>query len=273
MSLPISTNLPTLPLNSPDAWAQAAAAALDAAGEAIRPYFRVGLAADDKSDESPVTVADRKAEEILRAHLLAAFPEHGIIGEEFPPHNTGARHVWVIDPIDGTRAFITGRTTFCTLLGLLEDGVPVLGAIDQPVTGERWLGGRHMPTRFAGRFGGKVGTRAGVTLAQAELSSTAPEMFTDADMLRFKRLQAAAKRVYWGGDAYAYGLLALGQIDVVAECSLKPWDWAALGPVVEAAGGVVTDWEGNPLRLGADGTCLASANAALHAQALASLKL
>jgi myo-inositol-1(or 4)-monophosphatase len=237
----------------------------------IRPHFRVGLAADDKADESPVTVADRAAEETLRALLQAAFPEYGIIGEEFPPHNTGARYVWVIDPIDGTRAFITGRTTFCTLLGLLEDGVPVFGAIDQPVTRERWMGGRDFPTRFTGPLGGVAGTRQGVTLEQAELSSTSPEMLGDG-AARFARLQAQAKRMYWGGDAYAYGLLALGQIDVVAECCLKPWDWAALAPVIEAAGGVVTDWAGERLRLGADGSVLASANAGLHAQALGALK-
>jgi myo-inositol-1(or 4)-monophosphatase len=268
MSLPISTRIPTPLPNSPNGWIAAGEAALDAAGEAIRPYFRVGLEADDKSDESPVTVADRKAEETLRAAILAAFPEHGIIGEEFPPHNPDAKYVWVIDPIDGTRAFITGRTTFCSLLGLLEDGVPVLGFIDQPVTRERWIGGRGVPTRFTGPFGGQVGTRAHVTLPEAELSSTAPEMFIPADAARFAKLQTAAKRVYWGGDAYAYGLLALGQIDLVAECSLKPWDWAALGPVVEGAGGVVTDWAGNPLRLGADGSALAAANPALHQAAL-----
>ncbi|HUM07439.1 MAG TPA: inositol monophosphatase family protein [Acidocella sp.] len=250
----------------------AAEAALDAAGAVIRPHFRVGLSADDKSDESPVTVADRRAEEVLREHLLAAFPDFGIIGEEFPAHRPDAKHTWVIDPIDGTRAFITGRTTFCTLLGLLEDGVPVLGFIDQPVTGERWVGGRGVPARFKGNFGGQIGTRKNVTLAEAELSSTAPEMFTPEQAARFARLQAAAKRVYWGGDAYGYGLLALGQIDVVAESSLKLWDWAALAPVVEAAGGVVTDWQGQPLRLGADGSVLAAANPALHAAALAALR-
>jgi len=249
----------------------AAEAALDESGAAIRPYFRTGLESDDKSDESPVTVADRRAEEILRERLMRDFPEYGIIGEEFPPYKPDEKHVWVIDPIDGTRAFITGRTTFCTLLGLLENGKPVLGFIDQPVTGERWLGGRGIPARFRGNFGGRIGTRAKVTLAQAELSSTAPEMFTPANAARFARLQAAAKRVYWGGDAYAYGLLALGQIDVVAEADLKPWDWAALGPVVEAAGGVVTDWQGTPLHLGGNGSVLAAANPALHAAALAAL--
>jgi myo-inositol-1(or 4)-monophosphatase len=254
------------------AWVAGAQAALEASGAAIRPYFRAGTLADDKSDESPVTVADRKAEQILRDSLLAAFPDCGIIGEEFPPHRPDQKYTWVIDPIDGTRAFITGRTSFCTLLGLLEDGVPVLGFIDQPITRERWWGGRNVPAAFKGEFGGRPGTRQKVRLAEAEFSSTAPEMFTPAQMARLDRLKGAAKRVYWGGDAYAYGLLALGQIDVVAECSLKPWDWAALGPVVEAAGGVVSDWRGRPLKLGVtEGDVVAAANAGLHREALAAL--
>jgi len=254
------------------AWVAAAEAALEASGAAIRPYFRAGTLADDKSDESPVTVADRKAEQVLREVLLAAFPDCGIIGEEFPPHRPDQKYTWVIDPIDGTRAFITGRTTFCTLLGLLEDGVPVLGFIDQPITRERFWGGRGVPASFTGGFGGKMGTRQNVTLAGAEFSATAPEMFTPEQMTRLDRLKGAAKRVYWGGDAYSYGLLALGQIDVVAECSLKPWDWAALAPVVEAAGGVVTDWAGRKLKLGVtEGDVVATANAALHREALTAL--
>jgi len=253
-------------------WVAGAQAALDASGAAIRPYFRAGTLADDKSDESPVTVADRKAEEVLRTALLAAFPDCGIIGEEFPPHRPEQKYTWVIDPIDGTRAFITGRTSFCTLLGLLEDGVPVLGFIDQPVTRERFWGGRGVAASFTGPFGGVMGTRQNATLAGAEFSATAPEMFSPEQMLRLDRLKSAAKRVYWGGDAYAYGLLALGQIDVVAECSLKPWDWAALAPVVEAAGGTVTDWSGRALKLGVtEGDVVASANAALHREALAAL--
>lgn len=254
---------------------QIANAALDASGAVIRPYFRVGLGADDKSDESPVTVADRKAEEVLRAALARATPDFGIIGEEFPAYNIGAKHVWVIDPIDGTRAFITGRTSFTTLLGLLEDGQPILGFIDQPILSERWFGGRTLQGGFTGPFGGVLKTRAGVELADAELSCTSPEMIEGAGgdaIRRFNRLKQVTKRIYWGGDAYAFGLLALGQIDLIAEHDLKPWDWAALAPVIEAAGGVVTDWSGAKLKLGCDGSVLASANPALHAAALAVLQ-
>lgn len=245
--------------------------ALDASGAVIRPYFRVGLGADDKSDESPVTVADRKAEETLRTFLMGATPDFGIIGEEFPPHNESAKYVWVVDPIDGTRAFITGRPSFTTLLALLEDGVPVLGFIDQPITHERWQGSQGLTTQFSSPYGGVVGTRATVPLAHAELSATTPEMFQGTDIPRFTRLQQAAKRTYWGGDAYAFGLLALGQIDLVAETRLKLWDWAALVPIIEGAGGVVTDWAGGKLKRGSDGSVLASANASLHQQALAYL--
>jgi histidinol phosphatase-like enzyme (inositol monophosphatase family) len=244
-------------------------AALDAAGDVIRPYFRNAPATEQKSDDSPVTIADRRAEECLRNELSAAFPDYGIIGEEMPAHNPGARHIWVIDPIDGTRAFITGRPSFCTLLGLLEDGAPVLGFIDQPITGERWWGGRGVPAGFRGPYGGRIGTGGGTQLAKAELSSTGPGYFSTAQAEAFARLQRACLRIYWGGDAYAYGLLALGHIDVVAEAGLKPWDWAALVPVITAAGGVVTDWAGAPLTLAtADGSVLAAANAALHAEAL-----
>jgi myo-inositol-1(or 4)-monophosphatase len=246
-------------------------AALEASGAAIRPYFRSGISADLKSDESPVTAADRLAETVLREHLAAACPDFGILGEEFPDHNIDAKYVWVIDPIDGTRAFITGRPSFCTLLGLLEDGAPILGFIDQPVTGERWAGGRDVKPSFTGPFGGKPGTSQITALAEAELSATSPAMFTGGDIARFNRLESLCRRIYWGGDAYAFGLLALGQIDIVAECTLKPWDWAALAPVIEAAGGKVTDWSGAKLKLGCDGSVLAAANAELHAAALAAL--
>jgi myo-inositol-1(or 4)-monophosphatase len=247
-------------------------AALDAAGAVIRPYFRNAPATEQKSDATPVTIADRRAEETLRDILSREFPEYGIIGEELPPLHPERTYVWVIDPIDGTRAFITGRPNFCTLLGLLEDGIPILGFIDQPVTGERWWGGRDVPAGFSGTFGGQIGTSGKQSLGEAELSATSPAMFTGARAAQFARLQQAAGRMYWGGDAYAFGLLALGAIDVVAECDLKPWDWAALAPVITAAGGVVSDWQGAPLTLAtADGSVLAAANPALHAQALAAL--
>jgi myo-inositol-1(or 4)-monophosphatase len=192
----------------------------------------------------------------MRAVLNQRCPGHGILGEEFGLERPRAALRWVLDPIDGTRAFITGRPTFGSLIGLLEGETPVLGIIDQPVTGERWVGVRGRPTVFTGFLGGRSGTRACPALAQAELSATSPEMF-GAALPHFQRLAGQTRRNYWGGDCYAYGLLALGHIDVVAECGLKPWDWAALVPVVEGAGGRITDWSGQTLRSDGDGRVIA----------------
>jgi myo-inositol-1(or 4)-monophosphatase len=253
------------------AFIAAAEAATDVAGAVIRPLFRAGLGAVDKSDLSPVTIADRAAEQAMRAVLAERFPGHGILGEEFGHDRPEASLCWVLDPVDGTRAFITGRPTFGTLIALLEDGVPILGVIDQPVTGERWLGARGRQTRFTGGLGGAAGCRPCPTLAEAELSATSPAMFEAADLLRFERLSAASRRVYWGGDCYAHGLVALGQIDIVAECTMKLWDWAALVPVIEGAGGRVTDWAGQPLRADGDGRVLSVGDPALLAQAVALL--
>jgi myo-inositol-1(or 4)-monophosphatase len=150
--------------------------------------------------------------------------------------------------------------------------VPVLGLIDQPATGERWLGVAGQPTRFTAPFGGRAGCRPCAALAEAELSCTSPDMFEPAQRPGFERLRAAARRVTWGGDCYAYGLLALGLVDVVAEATMKPWDWAALVPVVQGAGGRVTDWAGAPLTLASPGDVLAVGDPALLAEAIALLR-
>jgi histidinol phosphatase-like enzyme (inositol monophosphatase family) len=249
---------------------EAAEAAAEAAGAAIRPLFRAAMGTEVKRDRSPVTIADRSAERAMRTVLAERFPSHGILGEEFGLDRPEARLRWVLDPIDGTRAFITGRPVFGTLIGLLEDDIPLLGVIDQPVTGERWVGVAGQQTRFRGPFGGRPGCRACSTLAGAELSCTTPEMFR-TEKERWDRLSAAVGRISWGGDCYAYGLLALGQIDVIAESDLKVWDWAALVPVIEGAGGRLTDWSGNRLRPDGDGRALAVGDPALLAGAVALL--
>jgi len=235
----------------------------DTAGAVIRPYFRTAMAADLKQDASPVTRADREAERAMRAVIAAEVPDHGILGEEFGLERPDSPWRWVLDPIDGTRAFITGRPVFGTLIGLLFEGRPVLGVIDQPVTGERWVGVAGEATRFSGPLGGVAGTRACNLVGQAEVSATSPEML-GADLPRFQRLARAAKRVTWGGDCYAYGLLALGHIDVIAEQDLKIWDWAALLPVIEGAGGRMTDWSGRHLREGCAGDVVAVGDMTLH---------
>jgi len=237
---------------------QAAEAAADVAGAVIRPFFRAPLTVDAKDDRSPVTIADRTAEQAMRAVLGERFPDHGILGEEFGLDRPAATLRWVLDPIDGTRAFITGRPLFGTLIGLLDGERPVLGVIDQPITGERWIGVAGETTRFRGPAGRHTAqTRRCPTLDRAELSCTSLEMFEPSARPGFERLAAASRRVTYGGDCYAYGLLALGLIDVIAESDLKVWDWAALVPVVEGAGGRMTDWEGEPLRAGGDGHALA----------------
>lgn len=240
----------------------AAEAAADVAAAVVRPFFRSSLGVDQKTDRSPVTIADRSAEQAMRAVLAERFPRHGILGEEFGLDRPEAKLRWVLDPIDGTRAFITGRPTFGTLVGLLDGDRPIVGIIDQPVTGERWIGAAGCRTMFRGPLGGVAGCRSCSELAQAELSCTSPEMLGSAEP-RWRRLAGAVRRNYWGGDCYAYGLLALGQIDIVAERDMKIWDWTALVPVVEGTGGRVTDWAGNPLRPDGDGTVLAVGDPAL----------
>lgn len=245
----------------------AAEVAADLAGAAILPHYRRGVGADLKGDSSPVTIADRAAEAAMRAYLTRRFPDHGILGEEGGLDRPAARMRWVLDPIDGTRAFITGRPTFGVLVALMDGPAPILGVIDQPVTGERWVGAAGRATQFRGRHG-RAGCRPCPALAAAELSCTAPEIFTPAQTMAWRRLQSAAQRTSWGGDCYAYGLLALGSIDVIAEPGLQVWDWAALVPVIEGAGGRVTDWAGNPMHPDGDGCTLAVGDPALLAAAV-----
>jgi myo-inositol-1(or 4)-monophosphatase len=255
-----------------DDLAAVAEAAADAAGAAIRPHFRTQLAADLKSDSSPVTLADKGAEAAIRALLSARTPDIPILGEEEGGAASDEGDLWVVDPIDGTRAFITGRPLFGTLIALVRHGVPVIGLIDQPVLRERWVGIAGQETRFTSSLGGNgtARTRACAALDQAEFASTSPATF-GADWPRFEALSARTRRTSWGGDCYAYGLLALGFLDIVTDATMQPWDWAALVPVIEGAGGRVTDWAGAALRFGTDGRVLALGDARLLAPVLAVL--
>lgn len=232
----------------------------DAAGAAIRPYFRARFEIETKDDASPVTQADRAAEAAIRAILEDERPADGIIGEEYGNAREGADRLWVLDPIDGTRSFIAGRPIFGTLIALIEGGVPVLGVIDQPISGERWIGATGHPTLLNGV---PARTRACARIADAHLATTGPRLFTDVEEAGFDRLSDAARDTLWGGDCYNYALLASGHLDCVVEGGLKLYDLAALVPVVEGAGGVMRDWQGQPLTRDSDGQVIAVGDAAL----------
>ena len=218
----------------------------DAAGAAIRPHWRTGAAHDSKADASPVTQADRAAETAMRRLLEAEAPRDGIIGEEYGAQRPDAARQWVLDPIDGTVSFMAGRPTFGTLIALMVDGFPVLGIIDQPISGERWVGAIGMGTTLNGK---PVRTRTCAALADAVLATTGPNHFTAREGDHFMALakKCSHKRIIFGGDCYNYGLLAAGHVDVVCEAGLKLHDFAALVPVVEGAGGLMCDWNGEPL--------------------------
>jgi histidinol phosphatase-like enzyme (inositol monophosphatase family) len=240
----------------------------DASGAEARRHFRnSSLTVEAKADLSPVTDADRGIELALRKMVAAAQPAHGFFGEEFPAEKPDAEFVWVVDPIDGTKAFIAGKPTFGTLIALLQHGRPILGIIDHPALSERWIGATGHPTIHNGRT---VHSRRCAELGNAVLYASSVEMFKGADCDRFESLRSQVRVNGWGGDCYSYGLLASGFIDLVVEAGLGPYDYLALIPVIEGAGGRITDWQGQPLELatGAKGRVLAAGDPGLHAQAI-----
>ncbi|WP_309751935.1 inositol monophosphatase family protein [Novosphingobium sp.] len=228
----------------------------DAARAVIRPLFRSGIGSERKGDRTPVTEADRAAEQAMRDLIVAAFPGDAIHGEEFGATNGTSGRTWVLDPIDGTTAFMAGRPIFGTLIALVQEGWPVLGLIDQAILGERWIGITGKPTTFNGQ---PVRTRPCPSLAEAALATTGPHYFDDHQGEHFMALAAKTdhKRMVMGGDCYNYAMLASGHLDVVCEANLKLHDYAALIPVVEGAGGVMCDWNGDPLHAASDGHVLA----------------
>ncbi|GLQ05423.1 inositol monophosphatase family protein [Sneathiella chinensis] len=240
----------------------------DAAGEVIRPLYRQKLDIISKEDASPVTIADRNAEMAMRKIIEAEFPDHGIYGEEHGQVRTDAEYVWVLDPIDGTHSFISGSPTFTCLIGLVRNGAPVMGLMYQPISGERWVGANGVTTLNDV----PIQTRDAInTVEQASLFSWGVELFKSDRGPEYERLCTSAARKRFGYDSYAYGLLAHGFVDLVADFDMKPFDYCALVPIVENAGGVMSDWDGNPLTLTTPGYVLASGNEALHQQALALL--
>jgi inositol-phosphate phosphatase/L-galactose 1-phosphate phosphatase/histidinol-phosphatase len=249
--------------------ANTAAEAARLAGAVIATYYRQPVANADKADASPVSRADEEAETIIRAAIAARFPRHGIIGEEYGSENPDAEYVWVIDPIDGTKAFLTGKPLFGTLIAVLQGGRPVVGVLYQPVLQELWLGVEGVPSTLNGR---PLATSQRGTLAQAVLATTSPTLFTPPQRTSFEAAARQVRFTEYGGDCYNYGLLAAGTVDLVIEHNLKFHDCAALLPIIAGAGGVVTGWDGRALTAaGFDGSVLAAANPALHGLAQAVL--
>jgi inositol-phosphate phosphatase / L-galactose 1-phosphate phosphatase / histidinol-phosphatase len=248
-----------------DAFLALALRLADTAGAEIRPHFRNLAIIEEKPDLTPVTVADRAAEAAMRTLIETQFPDHGILGEEYGEMRGDAEYVWVLDPIDGTKSFISGVPLFGTLIALTRGRRPILGIIDQPISRERWVGASGRPTTLNGA---KIRCRACSGLAAATLFATTPDMFKGRDAGCFTRLSAAVKLTRFGADCYAYGLVAAGFVDLVLEASLKPYDFCAMVPIVEGAGGVATDWRGAPLELASEGRVLVAGDRRTHEAAL-----
>jgi len=239
------------------------------AGEAIRPFFRTAIGVENKSRSGafdPVTEADRAAETAMRALIHKTFPDHGIIGEEFGDERADAFYVWVLDPIDGTKSFISGMPAWGTLIGLLKDRSPVYGMMHQPFIGERFTGD-GATAHYRGPAGQRrLSVRACDTLKNAVLFTTSPLLMSTKERARFQKVEKAVRLSRYGGDCYAYCMVAAGYVDLVVEAGLKPYDVMPLIPIIEGAGGIITDWAGAPATKG--GRIIAAGDRRTHEQAL-----
>lgn len=241
----------------------------DASRSICLKYFRNGLIVEDKDDASPVTQADKECEAQIRSMIRNRFPDHGIVGEEHGNEQLDHPYTWVIDPIDGTRAFATGLPVYGTLIALLADGKPVCGICDLPSLGERFVGGSGDTSRFNGS---RCQTSEVKELSEATLRFTSHEIFSKAEFSAFEAISRLTRFNHPGGDCYNYGLLAAGHCDLVVEAGLQAYDVMALLPIVQGAGGVITDWQGRDVMLDFNGRILAAANKDLHAEALSHLQ-
>ena len=246
-------------------WIEASQNWLDEARLHAWKYFRSDLQVTDKEDSSPVTVADKQIESLLRERIRSEFPDHGIIGEEEADENLISKYRWVIDPIDGTRSFITGNPLFGTLLSLVTEDEYLLGLMDLPMSQERWWA-----TLDGGSFykGKRCATSSTQKIEESRLVCTSPAIFSNEELKQFQNLAKSVSVERYGGDCFNYGALACGWVELVAEASLHFYDIAALVVIIQEAGGIVTDWSGDPVRMGWDGTVLAAANLDVHEQAL-----
>lgn len=238
------------------------------AGQETLRRFRCQTLVDNKHAQGfdPVTEADRAAEQAIRTLIGQEFPDHGILGEELGAENTDNSHVWVIDPVDGTRAFIAGLPLWGTLVGLTVDGDAVAGMMSQPFTGELFYSGGE-GAHYEGPCGAhRLSVRKTVSLGEATLCTTTPMLFEGPRRARYDRVEAAVRLPRYGTDCYAYAMLAAGHVDLVIESGLQPYDIVALIPIIEQAGGVVTTWEGGAAEAGGD--IVAAATPELHAAAV-----
>ena len=241
-------------------------------GHTILPFFRTALAVENKKAGGfdPVTAADRAAEQAMRALISRTFPDHGILGEEYGAERTDAEYVWVLDPIDGTKSFISGMPAWGTLIGLMRFGEPVFGMMHQPFIGERFTGDGGA-AHYRGPAGDRdLRVRECEGLSDALLYTTSPLLMNEADRATFRTVENAAKLSRYGGDCYAYCMLAAGQIDLIIETEINPYDIVALIPIVTGAGGIITTWENEPAQAG--GRIVVAGDERVHRQALEMLK-
>jgi len=240
-----------------------------ASGETILPFFRTSLGVENKNtghDLDPVTEADRAAEAVMRRMIKENFPQHGIVGEEFGSERADAEYVWVLDPIDGTKSFIAGFPVWGTLIALMHNGTPVFGMMHQPYIGERFSGDSGSAI-YNGPSGKRnLAVRKCASLADATLFTTSPRLMNAADRAQFEQVEKEVRLSRYGGDCYAYCMLAAGHLDLIIETELKPYDVAALIPIVSGAGGIITTWDGKPAQSG--GRIIAAGDKRVHEAAM-----
>lgn len=237
----------------------------DESGAFIRPLFRQKIDIISKADESPVTEADRGAERVMRAIINERYPDHGIVGEEYGAENADAEWVWHLDPIDGTKSFISGSAQFASLIALCRHGKPVVGVINQPVNNERWVGIEGLQSTFNGAL---ISTRNCAELDAATLYTWGAECLLGENAEQMQTLVRSVNLTRFSADGYAYGLLSLGFVDIVADEGMSPHDYLALAPVVKGAGGLITDWQGRDIEFGIGERTLAVGDARLQAATL-----
>lgn len=238
--------------------------------ETARKYFRMANGEIAKDDDTPVTIADREIERIIRAEIEEKFPTHGIIGEEFGVKEAKSDFTWILDPIDGTSSFIIGRPLFGTLIALANQGKTILGIMNQPINKERWIGIEGQGSWLNGK---KISTRSCSEISNAVMCASSPFYFHEKEAEVFKKVCSMTKYqrlggVIYGGDCYSYVSLASGFIDLIIDPGLKVYDYAALLPIIKMAGGIVTDWEGNEMKLESNVRLVACGDAKLHEKVL-----